>query len=100
MAEVYEFGPRLEKSRQNKALVDVASGIAPTSGPDNDESDPNVLPSGVVVGIFEAEDCPGEWLVEAIDHDSEGDIYRTIFFGPRAEQRAREHALLVWGLAP
>ena len=36
---------------------------------------------------------PGdEWLVEATDEDDEGQIYRAVFAGHRAEQRAREHA--------
>ena len=50
--------------------------------------------------VVEVEDCPGEWLVEAIDHGSEGEIYRTIFAGPMAEQRARAYALLVYRTQP
>lgn len=55
-------------------------------------------PLGVEVGIVEVRDVPGEWLVEAIDHGSEGEIYRTIFAGPMAEQRARDYARLTYGV--
>jgi hypothetical protein len=54
-------------------------------------------PLGVEVGIVEVRDIPGEWLVEAIDHGADGDIYRTIFAGPMAEERARSYALLTYG---
>lgn len=55
-------------------------------------------PLGVEVGIVEVRDAPGDWLVEAIDHGSDGEIYRTIFAGPMAEQRARDYALLTYGV--
>ncbi len=32
------------------------------------------------------------WIVEAINFDRDGEIYRTLFTGPEAEQRAREYA--------
>ena len=32
------------------------------------------------------------WNVEAIDHDSEGEIYMASFSGSKAEERAREYA--------
>jgi len=35
---------------------------------------------------------PGAWLVEAIDHDSEGEVYSALFYGMNAEKRAREYA--------
>lgn len=35
-----------------------------------------------------------EWRVEAIDYESEGECYVTIFSGPSAEERAREY--LAW----
>jgi hypothetical protein len=54
-------------------------------------------PCAVEVGIVEVCDVPGEWLVEAIDHGSDGEIYRTIFAGPMAEERARSYALLTYG---
>jgi hypothetical protein len=56
-------------------------------------------PLATEVGIVELEDFLGEWLVEAIDHGSEGEIYRTIFAGPLAEHRARDYALLMYGFA-
>ena len=33
-----------------------------------------------------------EWIVEAIDYGSEGEIYAATFSGPGAEKRAREYA--------
>ena len=33
-----------------------------------------------------------DWRVEAIDYDSEGECYVTIFSGPGARKRAREYA--------
>jgi hypothetical protein len=35
---------------------------------------------------------PDEAKVEAIDHDSEGEIYMVEFSGPRAHARAQEYA--------
>lgn len=32
------------------------------------------------------------WRTEAIDHDSEGECYVVEFWGPQAEERAREYA--------
>lgn len=34
----------------------------------------------------------GDWRVEAIDDDREGECYVTIFAGPQSEDRAREYA--------
>ena len=43
--------------------------------------------------VTESRDVPpGEWRAEAIDYDSEGECYVTIFAGPDAEQRARAYA--------
>ena len=33
-----------------------------------------------------------EWRVEAIDYESEGECYVTIFSGPQAKDRAEEYA--------
>ena len=55
-------------------------------------------PLGIEVGVIEVRDAPGDWLVEAIDYGSEGEIYRAIFSGPMAEQRARDYARLTYGL--
>ena len=43
--------------------------------------------------VLEAHDsiAGDRWLVEAIDHDSEGEIYAAAFSGPGAEERAREY---------
>lgn len=36
--------------------------------------------------------CLDEWVVEAIDYGSEGEIYAATFSGPGAQQRAEEYA--------
>lgn len=33
-----------------------------------------------------------EWRVEAIDYESEGECYVTIFSGPQSKERAEEYA--------
>ncbi len=43
--------------------------------------------------------CPDEWVVEAIDHASEGEVYAALFSGPGAEARAKEYAALKNGAA-
>lgn len=53
---------------------------------------------GIEAEVVEVRNAPGEWLVEAIDHGSEGEIYRAIFAGPMAEQRARDYARLMYGV--
>ena len=35
---------------------------------------------------------PDEWRVEAIDYESDGQVYVAIFTGPDARQRAEEYA--------
>lgn len=35
---------------------------------------------------------PDEWVVEAIDHESEGEVYAALFSGPGAKERAEEYA--------
>jgi hypothetical protein len=35
-----------------------------------------------------------EWRVEAIDYESEGEIFVALFSGPKAKERAEEYA--VW----
>jgi hypothetical protein len=35
---------------------------------------------------------PDEWVVEAIDSESDGEIYAAIFSGPGAKERAEEYA--------
>ncbi len=42
--------------------------------------------------VVEHRDHPGEWVVEAIDHDREGEIYGAVFYGPDAQDRAEEYA--------
>ena len=60
-------------------------------------NDNEIQPSGVEVAVVEVRDAPGDWLVEAIDYGSEGEIYRAVFSGPMAEQRARGYARLTYG---
>lgn len=35
------------------------------------------------------------WIAEAIDDESEGEIYTTIFCGSKAEERAKEYSALM-----
>lgn len=47
--------------------------------------------------MHEVHECrifAGEWLVEFIDMDGDGDCYMTRFSGPKAEERARAYAAL------
>ena len=41
--------------------------------------------------VFPDHNGTGDWRVEAIDHESEGECYVVIFSGPNAELRAREY---------
>ena len=34
----------------------------------------------------------GEWVVEAINHEGDGEIYIAAFSGPEAKERAAEYA--------
>lgn len=42
--------------------------------------------------VFQDKVHPEDWRVEAIDTESEGECYVTIFSGLDAEERAREYA--------
>lgn len=35
---------------------------------------------------------PDQWRVEAVNHEGDGEVYVTLFCGPKAEERAREYA--------
>ena len=39
----------------------------------------------------------GDWRVEAIDFENEGEVYVAIFSGPSARERAEEYAALESG---
>ena len=54
-------------------------------------------PLGIEVDVVEVRDAPGHWLVEAINHGSEGEIYRATFDGSMAKQRALDYARLTYG---
>jgi hypothetical protein len=41
--------------------------------------------------IYPHEDGSGDWVVEAINHEDDGQIYTTIFSGSDTEKRAREY---------
>lgn len=42
--------------------------------------------------VVEKRGPDGDWQVEAIDHESEGEVYIVRFYGHGAEERAREYA--------
>ena len=44
--------------------------------------------------VKESRKRPDDWIVGAIDYDSEGEVYTAAFSGVAAEERAREYA--VW----
>lgn len=48
--------------------------------------------SGLTYEVVPCNEHPDEWRAEAIDYDSEGECYVTIFSGPSSEDRAREYA--------
>ena len=50
------------------------------------------MPNSVEYKVIQSEDNPEEWIVEAIDFESEGEIYTAIFGGWDAEKRAEEYA--------
>lgn len=54
-------------------------------------------PAAMEVEVIEVPGLPGHWLVEAIDHASEGEIYRATFDGSMARQRALDYARLTYG---
>jgi hypothetical protein len=51
-----------------------------------------LIQTGLYYDVVEAENYPGEWRVEAVNYDGDGEVYVTIFSGPLAEARAREYA--------
>lgn len=54
-------------------------------------------PLGIEVDVIEVPGLPGHWLVEAIDHGSEGEVYRATFDGSMAKERALNYARLTYG---
>ena len=42
--------------------------------------------------VAESKRTKGEWHVEAINYHVDGEIYVTIFSGPKAQERAKEYA--------
>ena len=45
--------------------------------------------------LVESTRYPGEWIVEAIDYDSEGEVYTAIFAKCKAKDRAEAYASLM-----
>lgn len=43
---------------------------------------------------FKDQELASAWRVEAINFDGDGEGYVTVFFEPKAEERAREYAAL------
>jgi len=41
--------------------------------------------------VFEDKVIPGLWRVEAIDYESEGEVYVVIFSGPKSREMAEEY---------
>ena len=41
---------------------------------------------------YEVKQDGSEWRVEAIDYESEGEVYVAIFSGPQSQERAEEYA--------
>jgi hypothetical protein len=54
-------------------------------------------PPGVEVEVVPTKHDPDRWLVEAIDYGLDGEIYRAIFSGPGAKERALDYARLTYG---
>lgn len=54
-------------------------------------------PLGLEIEVIEVKDAPGHWLVEAIDHGSDGEVYRATFDGSMARERALHYARLMYG---
>ncbi len=42
--------------------------------------------------LIEDRHHPGDWRVEATNHEGDGEVYVTIFSGPSARERAEEYA--------
>ncbi len=42
--------------------------------------------------VCESKIGAGEWVVEAINYDGDGEIYGAIFTGPLAQERAEQYA--------
>ncbi len=42
--------------------------------------------------VVESKNCAGEWRVEAINREGDGEVYVTLFSGPMAKERAKEYA--------
>ena len=61
-------------------------------GPTNDNGQ-----RGLEVAVAERSDFPGAWGVEAVDTMADGDVYQTLFLGPKAKERAYAYACLVYG---
>ena len=41
--------------------------------------------------VFEDKKVPGDWRVEAIDYESEGEVYVVVFSGFKSKEMAEEY---------
>ena len=46
----------------------------------------------MIYKVAESKGTKGEWRVEAINYDGEGEVYVALFSGHKAEERAQEYA--------
>ncbi|MDO8324905.1 MAG: hypothetical protein Q7T23_18430 [Phenylobacterium sp.] len=55
-------------------------------------------PRGLEVFVGAHRDDVDTWVVEAVDTGSEGEVYQTLFTGPKAEDLAYEYARFKYGV--
>lgn len=46
----------------------------------------------MIYEVVQSAHVNGEWRVEAIDYERDGEVYVAIFSGPHAEERAEDYA--------
>jgi hypothetical protein len=74
------------------ALGGILNAQSLTPGPMKGKTMATETSTHPIYEAFEDRRCEGDWRVEAVDTESEGECYVAIFTGPRAEERAREYA--------
>ncbi len=75
-------------------FVDSLSEAPAPSLPEPVDAEPANInePLGLEVHVMQESTSPDYWLVEAIDHGSDGEVYRVSFSGPKAEDRAKAYS--------
>ena len=53
---------------------------------------PTKVKTTVEYEIAKSRNVPGEYVVEGIDYENDGQIYGALFNGPQAKERAEEYA--------